>query len=478
MEGGPGGKPRGLPGSVAGLPFPPMHILVRAATIAGQVIALVATSPRATTAQSATGQPAASAGDPHARSQAAAPAAPAARWAIGAGAVGVVTRAMPAFDGRDFTEGYLTQPAVMGVISVPRLHGLEVAATINLEGLTLRRGELNAGIYGEGYVDRRHPHTLIHELVASIGGSGVPGGGPTARWSLAAGRGFVPFGSDDPMSRPFVKFPLNHHLAQILERYVTVAGVRVGPAMVEVAAFNGDEPVSPYDMPSLSRFGDSFAARATVLPAPWLELSASGAAVASPEHADGEGLDQRKLHVGARAERGGRGAEGWRYALAEYARTDDRSRGRLAHYYESLLVEGGAGWRGWEVALRGERSDRPEEQRLLNPFRSPRPHGDGSVLGVTRWSVASAAIAHRGSVGGVELRPFVEASYLHAGARSRPAAFEPAAFYGRDRMWSLSAGLGLSWGMRHARMGRYGVAAAGPRAHPDHATERGHGGRP
>ena len=32
-------------------------------------------------------------------------------------------------------------------------------------------------------------------------------------------------------------------------------------------------------------------------------------------------------------------------------------------------------------------------------------------------------------------------------------------FYGADRIWSLSAGLRLEAGMRHDRMGRYGVAA-------------------
>jgi hypothetical protein len=262
------------------------------------------------------------------------------------------------------------------------------------------------------------------------------------------------------MARPFVKFPVNHHFAQILERYVVMAGVRVGPVILEGAAFNGDEPVGPYDMQSLARFGDSFAARLTVQPVSWLELSASGADVASPEHPDGQGLDQRKVHVGVRAERGEGGTDGWRYAMAEYARTDDRSLGRLAHYYESLLVEGGAGWRDWQMAVRGERTDRPEEHRTLDPFRSPRTHADGSLLGVTRWGIVTASVAHRAMLGpALELRPFVEVAYLHAAPRSRPAAFEPAYFYGRDRMWSLSGGLRLWWGMRHARMGRYGVAA-------------------
>jgi len=51
--------------------------------------------------------------------------------------------------------------------------------------------------------------------------------------SLAAGKGFVPFGTDDPMTRPFAAYPVNHHLAQILERYVAIAAVSAGPVIVE-----------------------------------------------------------------------------------------------------------------------------------------------------------------------------------------------------------------------------------------------------
>ena len=42
---------------------------------------------------------------------------------------------------------------------------LQLLTTLNFEGYTLRRGELNAGMYGEGYVDRRHPHTFVHEAM-------------------------------------------------------------------------------------------------------------------------------------------------------------------------------------------------------------------------------------------------------------------------------------------------------------------------
>ncbi len=96
---------------------------------------------------------------------------------------------------------------------------LRGVATLNLEGLTLTRGELSTGAYGEGFVDRRHPHTYAHELMAGAIAQyfGVQG-------SVFAGRGFVPFGSDDPMARPFEKYPVNHHLSQVLERLVAVGG--------------------------------------------------------------------------------------------------------------------------------------------------------------------------------------------------------------------------------------------------------------
>lgn len=83
---------------------------------------------------------------------------------------------------------------------------------------------------------------------------------------LAAGKGFVPFGTDDPMSRPVVRFPVNHHLSQVLERAVALAGVRAGPVTVEGSLFNGDEPASPGSWPAWDRFGDSWAARLTLSP--------------------------------------------------------------------------------------------------------------------------------------------------------------------------------------------------------------------
>ncbi|PYO06532.1 MAG: hypothetical protein DMD30_12485, partial [Gemmatimonadetes bacterium] len=83
---------------------------------------------------------------------------------IGAQAIGVATRESPALHGRTLSEGYLTQPTIMAQL-LPLGEALSLKATLNLEGATIKRGELNAGIYGEGYIDRRHPHTYLHELV-------------------------------------------------------------------------------------------------------------------------------------------------------------------------------------------------------------------------------------------------------------------------------------------------------------------------
>src|SRR5438094_724522 len=65
------------------------------------------------------------------------------------------------------TEAYISPPLVMARVT----HGpWRAAGTLNLEGLTLRRGELSTGAFGEGYVDRRHPHAYLHELMMGIEG--------------------------------------------------------------------------------------------------------------------------------------------------------------------------------------------------------------------------------------------------------------------------------------------------------------------
>lgn len=388
------------------------------------------------------------------------PAEPAAAW--GAQAVPLLTHAAPALYGEARTEGYLTQPMVMGHAAL--LDGrLRLEGVLNFEGLTLRRGELNAGIWGEGYVDRRHPHTLVHEAMASL----VLLDGPGLRATVAGGKGFVPFGTDDPMVRPFVKYPANHHLAQVLERTVAVGAVRAGLVGLEAAVFNGDEPTDPGQVAGVDRFGDSWASRLTLRPLPGVEAQASHARATSPEMGGGQGADQRKWSASLRYQDApGEGAE--RYALLEWARTTEYDDGRRGLAYGSVLGEGAISWLGTRLALRWERTERPEEDRLLDPFRSVRPHVGAHSLGLTRWSILSAAASRRATVGPVRLRPFAEAALLRARAASLPSFFVPEEFYGSSSMWSLSLGVRLEAGAVHARMGRYGAAAASGPRHEHH----------
>jgi len=365
-------------------------------------------------------------------------------------AIPVFTRADPTATRTALDEGYLSQPVVMATGTWNWLSGV---ATLNLEGLTLRRGELSTGAFGEGFVDRRHPHTYAHELMA--GGItqyfGVQG-------SLFAGRGFVPFGSDDPMVRPFEKYPINHHLSQILERNVAVAAVRRGPVILEAGTFNGDEPISPSAAPQYDRFGDSFAARATFLPIGGLELSASGASVKSPEVAAGSGVDQRKASVVGRFSRST--PTDWRYALVEWARTDERAARRLTTRLSTWLGEAAVCHNGFVGAARLEQTDRPEEELLADPFRTPRPPIDLSNLGVSRWTTLTVSLSPP-AVGRWFLtgRPFVEVARIGAAPGNPPGVFNAQQRYGTDRMWMLSAGIRLRAGASHGRMGRYGVAA-------------------
>jgi hypothetical protein len=378
------------------------------------------------------------------------------RASFGAHAVPLLTHVSPILAGESRTEAYLTQPTLFGQLSL--LDGaLHVRSTLSLEALTLERGELGAGAYGEGYVDRRHPHTYLHELMMSATTS-VTG----VRGSLSAGRGFVPFGTDDPMMRPFVKFPVNHHLGQILERLVLAAGARAGPFTVEAALFNGNEPADPEDLGSIDRFADSWAARVTVQALTGVEVQASHAWVESPELPAGGGWDQRKWSASARLERDI--PAGGLYALAEWKRTTQVSGGRDVFSFGSVLLEAALDVSGWRPALRLERSDRPEEERLSDPFRTHWPHGGGHVLGITRWNIVGVRIERAFTYRTLTVAPFVEASFAHVDDAVR-GPFDAAELYGSRDIRTINIGARLRVGMHPARMGRYGVAAADEQAH-------------
>jgi hypothetical protein len=397
---------------------------------------------------------------------AAAPAA--AQASAGAHVVPLVTHVSPILQGRSMTEAYLTQPTLLAEL---RLAGgaLRLQGAVSLEALTIGGGELGAGSYGEGYVDRRHPHTYLHELAASLVGDAG-----RATFSATAGRGFVPFGTDDPMSRPFVKFPVNHHLGQILERLVLIGGVRGGfgesvpggAVMMEGALFNGNEPLDARDLGSLRRFGDSWAARLTLMPATGLELQASHAWVTSPEMPAGGAHDHRKWSVSARLDRplGVGGVTKPRiYALAEWKRTAELDDGTHLYSFGSLLAEAALELGGWRPAVRLERSERPEEQRTFDPFRSAWPHMGAHGMGLTRWTIGALRL-ERGLHGGpLHVAPFVEASLADV-KETAGGLFEPERFYGGRRITTLNVGARIGAGVHRPRMGRYGVAEPVPAA--------------
>ncbi|HEU4829413.1 MAG TPA: hypothetical protein VFT04_09470 [Gemmatimonadales bacterium] len=328
---------------------------------------------------------------------------------------------------------------------------LSFAGMANLEGLTLEDGQLAPGVAGEGYADRRHPHTYLHEAVATFEQTS-PIGAARITWSISAGKGFAPFGSDDPMSRPVIRYPVNHHLAQVLERLVGVAAARSGPAGLEAALFNGDEPDAPDQWPNAGRFGDSWAVRLTLYPTDGIEVQGSLASIASPEHRSGGGLDHSQQSVSARLEREvGRHRL---YGLAELARSDDG-----AFALHSFLAEGAWGAGRHQVHYRFERTERTEEQRLTDPWRTPRPHHDFSNLGITRWSLHTVGYAFDApGPKGIEITPMVEATYGRVHSLT-PDSFDPELFYGADTFWTVSAGVRIGWGARLHRMGRYGAAA-------------------
>jgi hypothetical protein len=366
-------------------------------------------------------------------------------------AIPLVTHADHTPGGRGRTEAALSQALLMARAGWWRGRAA-LDVTLDAEGITMPGGELGLGAFGEGFADRRHPHTYLHELM--LGGLAHAG---QAAFSISAGRGFAPFGTDDPMVRPLARYPINHHLAQILERGLVSAAARLGPAIVEVGTFTGEEPQHPSSLPLARRFGDSWSVRGTALPASWAELQASYARVSSPEMPSGFGLDQRKRSLSVRAV----SADAARYALAEWARTVERdhSRGEDAFAYESALAEGSLRAGPLGIAIRLEQTERPEEERLADPFRVARPASDLHIIGITRWRTASLRLETPrvtwGTVGGVS---FVELSRLAASARDSRSLFTPDAFYGGTRFWMVTAGVRLRAGAAHDRMGRYGAA--------------------
>ncbi len=352
-------------------------------------------------------------------------------------------------------EAKLVQPVLMLHLGAWN-DRLVLHATANLEGWTMPGGELAPGDWGEGFIDRRHPHTYVHELVLSFNDIFGQLDGPV-RTSLSVGKGFAPFGSEDPMNRPTLRFPVNHHLSQILERAVAIVAIKAGPVVAEGGLFDGDEPERPGQWPLLGgtprRFGDSWSLRLTLHPLGGVEVQGSRAKVHSPEHRPGAGTENFKWSVSARVERpvwGGRG-----YGMIEWARSEEANG---FFVFRSVLAEGAWSKGRHRPYYRFERSERPEDSRTVDLFRSIRPHLENSILGTTRWTINTAGYGHELGpfAQGLTVTPFGEAS-LAAVAKADAGIFDPKSFYGTDRIWAFSFGVRLGWRDMGHRMGRYGA---------------------
>ena len=378
----------------------------------------------------------------------------AAQLAFGAQAIPMLTRADPTAGAEARTELRVVAPAawVHGTLAGGRL---ALHAMVNGEGLTMPGGELATGGWGEGFVDRRHPHTWLHEAMLSFE---QPVSGSVSA-SVSAGKGFAPFGTEDPMMRPALVYPVDHHWSQVLERAVAIAGLQAGPVTLEAGLFNGDEPTDWHSWPNWSRFGDSWAARAFVRPVDGLELEGSRAFIKSPEHRFGAGLDHTLWSASATVSGRPSAVGNWR-AMAEWSHADEEG----AYQYHALLAEGELSGAGRRVYLRAERTERPEEQRVFgDDFRSLRPHNENSNLGTTRWTTFTMGVGQQVVRGPGHSRGefILEVAHLNV-TRVTGVVFDPAFFYGRNNLWMFSVALRITAGTMMHRMGRYGVAAAEP----------------
>jgi hypothetical protein len=366
----------------------------------------------------------------------------------------ILTFGAPGEDGSALNETavYLTQPAIMANVESPGSR-LTLRTTLNFEGLTQRDGELTFGGWGEGFIDRRHPHTLLHELMASANFQDVVGG----EASVSVGRGFAPFGTDDPMARPGLKYPTNHHLSQILERW-TVNGIFLRSGWsVEAALFGGSEPDGPYDLTNIESFGNSWSARLAKRWGPGSGPTAAWEASASygnvVEEHDAEETATHLWNVAVRHERLYDFAHV--YALMEFSRSEPEH----TDGFFSFLAEAQAEFDVHRPYFRFEYATRPEYPRDGAPGTADffRYDHDAHPLGATRWAIANVGynlVATRGPVG---IIPFVNVQHHRVALERGVAGLEPAALFGTDTFWSVSFGMRVFFGGGPMRMGAYGV---------------------
>jgi hypothetical protein len=368
-----------------------------------------------------------------------------------------VTVSVPSDDGTPLKRRglYVTQPALMTNLESPG-SGISLRTTLNFEAITQPEGELTFGGWGEGFIDKRHPHTFLHEAMLSANIWASDGGG----FSLSVGKGFAPYGTDDPMSRPVIKYPTNHHLSQILERW-TLNGVYSSPLWAaEFGVFGGNEPNGPWDFSNIESFANSWSARVSrhfgtgdMHVWTW-EVTASFADVR--EH-HGNGLPDRKTRLFNAMLRHEKDYQlGHLYTLIEGSWSDPKD----ADGYFSLLGEASVQRGIHKPYARVEYASRPEYPRDGSPDTRGffRYDHDAEPFGSTRWLTIIAGYGFTATRLPYSARPYFEAQWSHIGEDK--GGVTPQALYGRSSFLSLSAGLRLFLGGEPMRMGAYGVLDA------------------
>ena len=351
------------------------------------------------------------------------------------------------------TAFYLTQPAIMANLESPG-RAVVLRTTLNFEGLTQEDGELTLGAWGEGFIDSRHPHTLVHELMLSFNLWDFAGGAA----SVSLGKGFAPYGTSDPMARPGLKYPTNHHLSQILERWTLNAVWLRDRWSVEAGVFGGQEPDDPYDFSNIESFADSWSVRvarrfgAGSGPAAEWEASASFGRITEYAHT----VEETTSLVNAALLRSAPLRGGHLYALAEGSASflEDHDE------YFSVLGEARYQIRRHQPYLRVEYARRPEYTRegASGSDEFFRYEHDEDPIGATRWLITTAAYAYELTGAPWSARPFVEVQ--HHQVRGDGGGIAATELFGGTRFWVVSVGARIFLGGEPMRMGTYGVLDA------------------
>jgi len=368
-------------------------------------------------------------------------------------------------------DAYLTQAAAMLRLTSPEGRWT-LRVTPNFEAWTIGDGEVTPGAWGEGYLDRRHPHNLLHEAMLSWSH-------PELGLSLSAGKGFALYGTPDPMSRPGAKYPTNHHLSQILERWVVSAAWQGARWSLEAGVFGGTEPKDPYDFGNITSFGDSWSARFGYRFEEGVRATVSYGNVLEPP-------EPQNPIPGVPPEPQGSHPRGRGHLVNVSVGQDARiGAGRLEWMAEaSRETHGGADYSFWALLgearldtgsslpyLRVEYATRPEFARFGQPGSEDfyRYGFDDEAIGANRWLVATVGYAHRVRTGEFQFRPFVEGQGIRI--EEDWGGFPPAELFGSDRGWVLNLGMKIYWGGDPMPMGSYGVLAPmmdGPAAGSHH----------